>query len=97
MSAKRARHLFDTDTEPSVFRAEISNFPFNNPAYRAVLLYPRRSRRGFVYCIWKHGSAESGLDAIVGGGVTRAKSFEAAALEATAALMRHHRSQGQPL
>jgi len=91
MNAKHARYLFDTDSKPSVFRAELCTFPFNNPAYRAVNLYPRKSRQGFVYCIWKHGVAESGLDAIVDGGVARAKSFDRAALEATAALMRHHR------
>ena len=91
MTAKRARHLFVTDCEISVFRAEIlCDDPLDNPAYCAVNLYPRKSRRGFVYCVWRHGVAESGLDAIVDGGVTRAKSFEKAALEAIAALTRHH-------
>ena len=99
MNAKRAQHLFDTDTRRSVFSAwfcDFRRFDDDDPAFRAVNLYPRKSRRGFIYCIWKPGVSEIGLDAIVDGGITRSKSFDRAVLEATAALLRHHRDQEQP-
>lgn len=88
-NANRARRLFETDSKQAVFRAEFGGVVFYDPAYRAVNLYPRKSRSGFVYCVWKHGVSEIGFDAIIDGGVCRARSFEGAALEATKALLRH--------
>lgn len=91
-NAKRARRWYETDSKIAVFRAEFGRNHID-PDFCAVNLYPRKSRRGFIYCIWKHGVSEIGLSAIVDGGICRAKSFEGAAPEATKALLEHVKAE----
>lgn len=80
MNIDRARHLFENDAHPAVFSADHGKF--NCPNRRSVNVYPRKSRKGFVFCVWRPGISEDGLSAMIGGGVLRAKSVAGAATEA---------------
>lgn len=85
MKVAQIRRLFDTDAKTAIFSAEVGKAL--TPERLRVCVYPRKSRPGFLYCIWGPGICEIGMKAIVAGGTVQGGLVERAALCAVKALI----------
>lgn len=79
VSVEEAQRLFDEESEPAIFSAEVGPGPFRD---LKVNVYPRKDATdhvndGYIYCLWGPGVSVVGLDAIKGGGVTELTLREA--------------------